>query len=116
MKSFHSSLLRPAAERLSGYLARVAVAPPMIPVVHNVDARPAGDATAIRAALAKQAASPVRWVETVHAFVAGGVTHVVECGPGQVLTGLCKRIAPDLNAMPLNDAAAIEAALEATRA
>ena len=113
---FHSSLLRPAAERLSAYLAKVAVAAPAIPVVHNVDAGIALDAAAIRAALAKQAASPVRWVATVQAFVAAGVTHVLECGPGQVLTGLCKRIAPDLTAMPMNDGAAIEAALTAIRA
>jgi len=113
---FHSSLLRPAAERLSAYLADVIVTTPIIPVIHNVDAGMARDAASIRAALAKQAASPVRWVETVQAFVAAGVTHVFECGPGQVLTGLCKRIAPDLNAMPMNDGAAIEAALAASRA
>lgn len=112
---FHSSLLRPAAERLGAYLADVTVATPLIPVIHNVDAGMARDAGSIRAALAKQAASPVRWVETVQAFVAAGVTHVFECGPGQVLTGLCKRIAPDLNAMPMNDGAAIEAALAASR-
>lgn len=112
---FHSSLLRPAAEQLGAYLADVIVATPIIPVIHNVDAGMARDAASIRAALAKQAASPVRWVETVEAFVAAGVTHVFECGPGQVLTGLCKRIAPDLNAMPMNDGAAIEAALAASR-
>ena len=112
---FHSSLLRPAAERLGIYLASVAVATPVIPVIHNVDAGMSRDAASIRAALAKQAASPVRWVETVQAFVAAGVTHVFECGPGQVLTGLCKRIAADLHAMPMNDGAAIEAALAASR-
>jgi [acyl-carrier-protein] S-malonyltransferase len=113
---FHSSLLRPAAERLSAYLVDVKVVRPTIPVIHNVDADIAADPTGIRAALAKQAASPVRWVETVHAFVTTGVTHVLECGPGQVLTGLCKRIAPDLTVMPMNDGAAIEAALAATTA
>jgi [acyl-carrier-protein] S-malonyltransferase len=113
---FHSSLLRPAAERLSAYLVNVAVLTPTIPVIHNVDAGIGRDPAAIRAALAKQAASPVRWVETVHALVAAGVTLVVECGPGQVLTGLCKRIAPDLAVMPMNDGAAIEAALAATSA
>ncbi len=113
---FHSSLLRPAAERLAAYLVNVAVVAPTIPVIHNVDAGIARDPAAVRAALAKQAASPVRWVETVQAFMAAGVTHVLECGPGQVLTGLCKRIAPDLAVMPMNDGAAIEAALAATRA
>lgn len=113
---FHSSLLLPAAERLANYLGDVTVVMPAIPVVHNVDAGTAREPEAIRAALAKQAASPVRWVETVQAFVATGVTHIVECGPGQVLTGLCKRIAPDLAVMPLNDGAAIETALAATSA
>lgn len=110
---FHCSLLRPAAERLSTYLVSVTVVTPKVPVIHNVDAAIARDPAAIRAALAKQAASPVRWVETVQAFVAAGVTHVLECGPGQVLTGLCRRIAPDLAVMPMNDGAAIEAALAA---
>jgi len=113
---FHSSLLRPAAERLANYLGNVTVVSPTIPVIHNVDAGMAREPAAIRAALAKQAASPVRWVETVQAFVASGVTHIVECGPGQVLTGLCKRIAPELAVMPLNDGAAIETALAATSA
>lgn len=113
---FHSSLLRPAADRLAKYLVDVAVIEPTIPVVHNVDAGTAHDAVAIRAALSRQAASPVRWVETVQAFVTAGVTHVFECGPGQVLTGLCKRIAPDLTVMPMNDGAAIAAALEAASA
>jgi [acyl-carrier-protein] S-malonyltransferase len=82
-------------------------------VLHNVDASSAATPDAIRSALARQAASPVRWVDTVQAFVADGVTHIFECGPGQVLTGLCRRIAPDLNVMPMNDSAAIEAALAA---
>jgi [acyl-carrier-protein] S-malonyltransferase len=65
----------------------------------------------IRAALAKQAASPVRWVETVQAFAAADVTHIVECGPGMVLTGLCKRIAPEIDVLPTNDGAAMASAL-----
>ncbi len=111
---FHSSLLRPAAERLRSYLIDVTVVPSTIPVLHNVDAAIAQGPSAIRAALANQAASPIRWVETVRAFVAAGATHILECGPGQVLTGLCKRIAPDLAVMPMNDGAAIESALSAT--
>jgi [acyl-carrier-protein] S-malonyltransferase len=111
---FHSSLLRPAAERLRSYLVDVTVVPSTIPVIHNVDAAIAQEPSAIRAALANQAASPVRWVETVQAFIAAGATHILECGPGQVLTGLCKRIAPDLAVMPMNDGAAIESALSAT--
>ena len=99
---FHSQLLRPAAERLAAYLAKVPIA--------------AASPEAIRGALAAQAASPVRWIETIQSFAAQGVTHVVECGPGKVLTGLCKRIAPEIEAMPLNDGEAIAAAVAAARA
>jgi len=111
---FHSLLMKPAAERLAEYLARVAVDPTVVPVVHNADVRVAETPDAIRAALAAQAASPVRWVETILEFAAQDVTHIVECGPGKVLTGLTKRIAPDLAALPLNDGDAIAAAIAAT--
>ena len=111
---FHSMLMRPAAERLAAYLAKVAVDSPVVTVLHNVDASAAQTPDAIRGALAAQAASPVRWVETIRAFAAQGVTHIVECGPGKVLTGLTKRIAPDLTALPLNDEDAIAAAIAAT--
>jgi len=110
---FHSALMRPAAQRLATRLAALAVDPPTVPVIHNVDVSAADAPDAIRAALAAQAASQVRWVETIQAFVAEGVTHIVECGPGKVLTGLTKRIAPDLTALPLNDADAIAAAIDA---
>jgi [acyl-carrier-protein] S-malonyltransferase len=110
---FHSSLLKPAAERLAAKLAGVAFNVPAIPVLHNVDVaeRPAADA--IRAALAQQAASPVRWVEIIQAFAARGVTHVVECGPGRVLSGMNKRIARELKSLALTDGADIDAALAA---
>ena len=107
---FHSSLLKPAAQRLATMLTGVTFTAPAIPVLHNVDvaARPAAEA--IRAALAQQAASPVRWVETIRAFAAAGVTHVVECGPGRVLSGLNKRIARELKSFALTDGADIDAA------
>lgn len=111
---FHSVLMRPAAERLAAYLAKVVIDAPAVPVVHNVDAGMAASPNAIRTALAAQAASPVRWVATIRAIAAQGVTHILECGPGKVLTGFARRIAPDLTAMPLNDADAIAAALAAT--
>ena len=111
---FHCLLMRPAAERLAAYLAKVAVDSPVVPVLHNVDASAAPTPDAIRGALAAQAASPVRWVETIRAFAAQGVTHIVECGPGKVLTGLTKRIVPDLTALPLHDEDAIAAAIAAT--
>lgn len=111
---FHCLLMRPAAERLAAYLAKVAVNSPVVTVLHNVDASAAQTPDAIRGALAAQAASPVRWVETIRVFAAQGVTHIVECGPGKVLTGLTKRIAPDLTALPLHDEDAIAAAIAAT--
>jgi [acyl-carrier-protein] S-malonyltransferase len=111
---FHSKLLQPAAEKLSDYLRDVSVGAANPTVVHNVDVRPAGGPDAIRAALAKQAASPVLWVQTIKTFVDQGVTHIVECGPGTVLTGLARRISPELEALPLDDADAIAAALAAT--
>jgi [acyl-carrier-protein] S-malonyltransferase len=107
---FHSSLMKPAAERLAARLAQTAIAPPRIPVLHNVDVAEHRDADAIRAALARQAASPVRWVETVQAFAARGVTHVIECGPGRVLNGLTRKIAPSLSALAIGDGADLDAA------
>jgi [acyl-carrier-protein] S-malonyltransferase len=107
---FHSSLMRPAAEKLAARLAAVPIATPLIPVLHNVDVQPRDAADAIRSALARQAASPVRWVETIQAFAARGVTHVVECGPGRVLAGLNKRIVRELKSLALTDGADLDAA------
>jgi [acyl-carrier-protein] S-malonyltransferase len=111
---FHSKLLQPAAEKLTAYLAEVPVRVANVAVLHNVDVARAATPEAVRAALARQAASPVRWVETMQAFVAQGVTHVIESGPGAVLTGLARRIAPGVEVLPLNDANAIAAAIAAT--
>lgn len=104
---FHSSLLAPAAARLARRLADVAFAAPSIPVVHNVDVGRHDDAAAIRDALARQAASPVRWTETLRFLVANGVTSVVECGPGRVLAGLARRVDDSLATYSLTDAAAL---------
>ena len=111
---FHSKLLQPAAEKLAAYLAEVPVRVATVAVLHNVDVARAATPDAVRAALARQAASPVRWVETIQAFVAQGVTHIIESGPGAVLTGLARRIAPGVEVLPLNDANAIAAAIVAT--
>jgi len=89
---FHSSLMKPAAERLNERLASVVFTTPQIPVVNNIDVAVHSDADAIRDALYRQAFGPVRWVETVQAIRARGATHVVECGPGKVLAGMVKRI------------------------
>lgn len=106
---FHSSLMRSAAERLAERLASVTILAPSIPVLHNVDVAERRDAASIRAALALQAANPVRWVETIEAFAARGVARVVECGPGRVLTGLNKRIVRDLKSFALTDGADLDA-------
>lgn len=100
---FHSSLMKPAAERLRERLAETAFAPARIPVVNNIDVSVAESADAMRDALYRQAFGPVRWVECVRAIQARGVGCLVECGPGKVLTGLAKRIDPTLAAWPLLD-------------
>ena len=110
---FHSSLLKPAAERLAGYLANVTINAPAGPVINNVDVAAVADAAAIRDALARQACNPVRWVEVVKAMAAQGVTHVAECGPGKVLAGLTKRIDGSLQGLAIADAASLEQSLQA---
>jgi len=107
----HSSLMRPAAEKLLAHLQGVAVAVPTIPVLHNTDVQSHGDPEAIRMALAKQLHTPVRWVETVQALKAAGIERVIECGPGKVLAGLSKRIDDSLPAVALVDEASLAAAL-----
>jgi [acyl-carrier-protein] S-malonyltransferase len=105
---FHSSLLRPASDRLREYLAGVEVRTPRIPVVNNVDVARPTDAAQIRDALVRQAAAPVRWVECVQAIAASGVTMLVECGPGKVLAGLTRRIDASLSGMAIVDPASLE--------
>ena len=92
---FHSSLMKPAADRLVARLADTAIAAPLIPVVNNIDVAVQTEPAAIRDALYRQAFGAVRWVETIHAVRARGVTHVIECGPGKVLAGMVKRIAAE---------------------
>jgi [acyl-carrier-protein] S-malonyltransferase len=104
---FHSSLMRPAAEALRERLASVALRPPAIPVVNNIDVAVETEPERIRDALVRQAAGPVRWVECVQALRARGAQAIVECGPGKVLLGLTKRIAPDVAAAALYDPASL---------
>lgn len=112
---FHSALMRPAAERLRGYLEAVAIVAPRIALVNNVDVREEREAARIKDALVRQAASPVRWVETIRRLAQQGVTHVLECGPGKVLAGLVKRIDGNLQGIALADAASLEQALAAVK-
>lgn len=109
---FHSSLLKPASDRLQAYLANIAFATPQIPVINNIDVRIEQDPALIKAALVRQAAGAVRWVETIQKMAAEGVTHVVECGPGKVLTGLTKRINGELTGEAINDEASLHNVLE----
>lgn len=112
---FHSSLLRPAADRLADYLERVDLAAPRIPVVNNVDVATESDPRRIKDALARQACGPVRWVEVIRHMAGAGVGHVTECGPGKVLAGLTKRIEGGLQGHAIVDPASLEQALQALR-
>jgi [acyl-carrier-protein] S-malonyltransferase len=91
---FHSSLMKPAAERLKDKLAATPFATPQIPVLNNIDVAVQTEVAAIRDALYRQAFGPVRWVELVLAIRARGLTHIIECGPGKTLAGMVKRIDP----------------------
>ncbi|HNQ09034.1 MAG TPA: ACP S-malonyltransferase [Giesbergeria sp.] len=104
---FHSSLMKPAAEKLRAALAATPLAAPQIPVLNNIDVAVQQDADAIRDALYRQAFGPVRWVECVQALKARGITHVVECGPGKVLAGMTKRIDAELTGAALYDPATL---------
>ena len=109
---FHSSLLKPASDRLCDYMAGLAFAAPQLPLINNVDVAIVQDIAGIKDALVRQAASPVRWVETVQKMAVEGVTHVVECGPGKVLAGLTKRINGELIGEALFDQASLDKVLE----
>jgi [acyl-carrier-protein] S-malonyltransferase len=112
---FHSSLLKPAAERLAQYMESVRFEPPRIPIVNNVDVAFESDPAAIKDALARQACRPVRWVEVLRAIAGHGVTAVVECGPGKVLAGLTKRIEAGLESHAITDPRSLAQALEALK-
>ena len=104
---FHSSLMKPAAEKLKARLEDLSLAAPRIPVVNNIDVAVQTDPQAIREALVRQAFGPVRWVECVGAIKARGVNTLIECGPGKVLAGLVKRIDPELTGVALYDPATL---------
>lgn len=104
---FHSSLMKPAAQALRERLAPMALLAPQIPVINNIDVSVTDDPELIRDALVRQAAGPVRWVETVQALKSRGVEAVVECGPGKVLSGMAKRIAPEMAAVSVYDPATL---------
>ena len=106
----HCSLMKPAADRLRERLAAIDVRRPSIPVIHNRFVESFDDPQKIRAALVEQLCNPVRWIETIRLLGSKGATRIVECGPGKVLTGLGKRIAPDIEYIAIQDSAALAAA------
>ena len=109
---FHSSLMKPAADRLKEKLLGIKFEAPQIPVINNVDVACEVDADRLRDALYRQAFSPVRWVECVQAIKAQGLETLVECGPGKVLAGMVKRIDPQLTGVSLFDPVSLAAAKE----
>jgi [acyl-carrier-protein] S-malonyltransferase len=104
---FHSSLMKPAAEKLKAKLAETPFQSPRIPVVNNIEVKTESEPDRIRAALYEQAFGPVRWVECVQAIKSRGITTIVECGPGKVLAGMCKRIDAEITGLPLYDPATL---------
>ena len=107
---FHSSLMKPAAEKLKQRLESIPFAAPAIALVNNIDVAVESDPARIRDALYRQAFGPVRWVECVQALKARGIDHVVECGPGKVLAGMVKRIDAEMTGMALYDPATLNEA------
>jgi [acyl-carrier-protein] S-malonyltransferase len=110
---FHSSLMKPAAEKLKEKLADTLFATPQIPVINNIDVLPEIDPERIRDALYRQAFGPVRWVECIQAIKATGASTLIECGPGKVLAGMVKRIDADMTGLPMFDPASLAQAKEA---
>jgi [acyl-carrier-protein] S-malonyltransferase len=108
---FHSSLIRPAADKLAARLTELSFSAPQIPVINNVDVALQSDSEKIKDALIRQAYSPVRWVETIQKMASLGVTTIAECGPGKILSGLSKRCTDGVTGIALADLAAIEAAI-----
>jgi [acyl-carrier-protein] S-malonyltransferase len=104
--------MKPAADKLLAAMSGMEFKVPVIPVIHNADVASHGEPGAIKDALAHQLFSPVRWVESMQSFAAGGVTRIAECGPGKVLAGLNKRILDNVPTMALADANAMADALK----
>jgi [acyl-carrier-protein] S-malonyltransferase len=108
---FHSSLLKPASDALREKLSGLSLGSPSMTIFNNVDVRHETESDRIKDSLARQAMSPVRWVEVIQALEAHGVKTVMECGPGKVLSGLVKKIAPSMTTFAINDQASLDAAL-----
>lgn len=109
----HCQLMQPAADALQDYLVNVAVQTPTISVINNVDVEMPTKPDKIRDALVRQLVNPVRWVETIESMAQTGVNTVIECGPGSVLTGLCKRIDKTLQPLALDKHPLMRSAIDA---
>ncbi|WP_373091484.1 ACP S-malonyltransferase [Zhongshania sp.] len=110
---FHTSLMRPAGEKLAEALAAVSLQSPRVPVVHNVHGKTEGDPSAIKALLVEQIYSAVKWVSCVETMAAAGITTTIEAGPGKVLSGLNKRIEKSLSCLNIESPETLAAALKA---
>ncbi|MFT3931367.1 MAG: ACP S-malonyltransferase [Spongiibacteraceae bacterium] len=110
---FHTSLMRPAGDKLREAMADLKFSAPRIPVVHNVHAQTELDPEKIKAILFEQIFSPVQWTHCVQAMASKGITAAIECGPGKVLCGLVKRIDKNINCLGIEDVAGLDAALAA---
>lgn len=108
----HCVLMKPAAERLNKLLGEISIQVPTIPVLNNVDVKIYDNANAIRDGLTRQLFMPVRWVESVQAFAKAGITNIIECGPGKVLSGLNKRISSDLSLTNTADLSSLQSLFE----
>jgi [acyl-carrier-protein] S-malonyltransferase len=104
----HCSLMQKASEELKEYLTNITIKKPNIPVIHNVDVLEHNDANEIKDALSKQLCHPVRWVDTIEKIAFNKISDIAECGPGKVLTGLTKRISPELKGVALVNESAID--------
>lgn len=107
----HCSLMQSAAESMQRQLEGITLQSPKIAILHNADVKSHSDALSIKKILVQQLVSPVRWVDTIHAFAAAGITHVIECGPGKILIGLNKRIDQSLQQLSLIDSETIKQAV-----
>ncbi|MDE0054465.1 MAG: ACP S-malonyltransferase [Gammaproteobacteria bacterium] len=111
---FHSELMRPAADRFEAVLDAVNLRAPDVPVVHNLDASMSADARTIKQKLLRQIDAPVRWTECVTTIRDGGVGRLIECGPGNVLAGLVRRIDRSLDVVGIGTPGGMESGLEST--
>lgn len=107
----HCALMREAADRFAKRLDQVSFSQAKIPIVQNVDAKPRTSADEIKQGLLQQLHQPVRWKESIRKLKSMDVTRIIECGPGKVLTGLIRRIDPDMEVKPVNDSKSLEDAI-----